>query len=149
MKAPLLCVIDRQDQTHHYQYPPHLSEQITELNQALIKQKFASAWLTIEVAHHAQDSLDQLFACLQQLYRPLMRQKGCQLWVCWQGECDPATTEGAKALTQIAALELAAKQVSINFISSAEPITQTKQQALLTWPQARYLTAQAVPLTDA
>ncbi|RJG50433.1 hypothetical protein [Motilimonas pumila] len=148
MTSPTLLVIDRQGQPCDYSYPPEQGEQIAAINQTLIKQKCDTLWLTIKVQTNAQESLDQLFACLRQLYRPLMRQKGCHFWVCWQGQTDPMSEAGAKALTQIAALELAAKQVSINFVSTTERMPDAKRQALLDWPQSRYYTAQSMSLTE-
>lgn len=94
----------------------------------------------------SQALLDLQFLLLQQVYRPLMRSKGAQVWVVWQQSHEPIWREGALALCQIMALELAAKQVAVNFLCQTEAITLNQLTPLLAWAGAHYCTAQALTL---
>ncbi len=89
-------------------------------------------------------TLDSLFALMQQLYRPLMRKRGCQFWVYWNKETDPVIQTGAQTLCQIAAMELAGKKARINFLYGDTPFTAESYPSLSRMQGIEYLTAQSV-----
>ncbi|CCN34129.1 hypothetical protein VIBNISO65_740017 [Vibrio nigripulchritudo SO65] len=89
-------------------------------------------------------TLDSLFALMQQLYRPLMRKRGCQFWVYWNKGTDPVIQTGAQTLCQIAAMELAGKKARINFLYGDMPFTSESYPSLSRMQGIEYLTAQSV-----
>ncbi|MBD1556592.1 hypothetical protein HC752_06550 [Vibrio sp. S9_S30] len=90
------------------------------------------------------NALDELFQIFHQLYRPLMRKRGCQVWVHWQQSDDTIIQTGAQTLCQIAAMELAGKKARINFISSEKAMDKNTYLQLLELKGCEYLTAQSV-----
>ncbi|MDP2571343.1 hypothetical protein Q8W40_04040 [Vibrio penaeicida] len=90
------------------------------------------------------NALNELFQIFHKLYRPLMRKRGCQVWVHW-GQSDNAIIQkGAQTLCQIAAMELAGKKARINFISSDKAMDKSTYFQLLELKGCEYLTAQSV-----
>ncbi|MFO6423455.1 hypothetical protein [Motilimonas sp. KMU-193] len=102
--------------------------------------------MLFDASHACQALLDLQFTLLQQVYRPLMRSKGAQVWVVWHNSTEMVWREGALALCQVAAMELAAKQVTVNFLCQHERLSLSQLTPLLTWPSAHYCTAQALVL---
>ncbi len=89
-------------------------------------------------------TLDELFLILNQLYRPLMRKRGCQFWVFWQQSNDTIIQKGAQTLCQIAAMELAGKKARINFVSCQKAMDTHAYLELIDLKGCEYLTAQSL-----
>lgn len=124
----------------------HQSEQLNAINDMCSQSAITSLYLLINASQPNQALLEQLFVTLQGLYRPLMRLKNRQLWVVWQHSQEAVYRAGAQALCQIAALELARKQVSVNFIHLPQGLSDHQLQTLLQWQQGHYCTAQVLSL---
>lgn len=116
---------------------------------ARLSQNLDGIVITVDATDANQATLEQLFLLLQTIYRPIMRQKGCQVWVLWSNSSEAVIREGAQALSKIAAMELAKKKVSINFIALEGPVDNQQKRALLSWQDASYLTAQTLELNGA
>lgn len=117
------------------------------INDVCSQNAITSLYLLIDASRPTQTLLEQLFVALQSLYRPLMRLKNRQLWVVWQRSEEMVYRAGAQALCQIAALELARKQVSVNFIHLPQGLSDYQLQSLLQWQQGHYCTAQVLSLS--
>ncbi|WP_047046581.1 hypothetical protein [Vibrio mexicanus] len=89
-------------------------------------------------------TLDDLFLLMQQLYRPLMRKRGCQFWVYWEAKGCTTLQKGAQALCQISAMELAGKKARINFLHGDQSFTQEDYMKLTELAGVEYLTAQSL-----
>lgn len=89
-------------------------------------------------------TLDELFLLMQQLYRPLMRKRGCQFWVYWEAKGCTTLQKGAQALCQISAMELAGKKARINFLVGNQPFSQADYMKLAKLEGIEYLTAQSL-----
>lgn len=103
--------------------------------------------MIIDARQAGQGLLDLQFALMQHVYRPLMRNKGAQVWVIWQHSNEAIWREGALALCQIMALELAPKQVAVNFLHQSQGVSMQQLTPLLTWSSGHYCTAQALALS--
>ncbi|MCE0556907.1 hypothetical protein [Motilimonas sp. E26] len=122
---------------------------IEPLNQLCAQDGLTSLHVLVDASQGEPALLEQLFVLLQGLYRPLMRGNNKQVWVVWQRSRESIIRAGAQALCQIAALELARKGVSINFIHQRYALSDQQRQCLLHWQFAHYCTAQAFSLPEA
>ncbi len=99
-----------------------------------------------------QNLINRLFLGLKAIYRPVMRQRYGKVWVISRTEdqniqesiLTQVADTGAKSLVQVAAMELARKKISLNFIKLGSENTQAKLNQLLTWENApfSFMTAQ-------
>ncbi|MCE2595229.1 hypothetical protein K6Y31_10425 [Motilimonas cestriensis] len=122
---------------------------IEPLSQICTQDELTSLHILVDASQVNSALLEQLFVLLQGLYRPLMRGKNKQVWVIWHHSDESIIRAGAQALCQIAALELARKGVSINFIHQHHALSEPQRQCLLHWQFAHYCTAQAFSLPEA
>ncbi|WP_104403366.1 hypothetical protein [Vibrio penaeicida] len=112
-----------------------------------ISKTLAESKQQIVLSHQGKSdarALDELFQIFHQLYRPLMRKRGCQVWVHWQQSDNAVIQKGAQTLCQIAAMELSGKKARINFISSNKAMDRNTYFQLLELKGCEYLTAQSV-----
>jgi hypothetical protein len=86
-------------------------------------------------------ALERLFVLVKGLARPWMQQKGCQVWIVWSA-IDDVQAAGADALVKVAAMELARKKVSLNFLRANSENARWYEQLLRT-RHLDYITAQS------
>lgn len=100
-----------------------------------------------------EESLKEVFLCLKEIYPLLMQNKGVNLWIAEPdlSECsgnidNRCYLEGIKSLSRLAAMELATKSVSVNFLAGNKD-GYLGLSGLMAWSRTRgkiYLTGQLI-----
>lgn len=109
-----------------------------------LKKDYVGLAIAVDGSPASTSRLTEYFVVLQRLYRPLMRKRNSQVWVIWFNSSDAVCQAGAEALTQIAAMELAKKGLSINFVGMRNTIADGALLKLFSWQDSSYMTAQNV-----
>ena len=114
-----------------------------------------------DAEEQAGDLLNRLFFFLKASYMPLIRQRGCKVWIFGIDYMDPdlcqtssqfgilrqASNAGIKAMSRVTALELAKRKVTVNFLELTEGHFYSAITSILGWTSnesSLYITAQDI-----
>lgn len=118
-----------------------------------------------DTEEQAGDLLNRLFFFLKASYMPLIRQRGCKVWIFGIDSMYPdlcqtsshlgilrqASNAGIKAMSRVAALELAKRKVTVNFLELTDSHFYSAITSILGWTgneSSFYITAQNILIGD-